>query len=203
MRGETYITNDPAGMMTRTDRDDAGRVIRTTSNTSRPAPAPPARTGPCNCPPPSPLRERVGRGVSATRQRSKRHGPTCYTPDGNVASLTALNPVTGPQATRYLYGTTLEAVPGTTGGNVIARNDLLVGVLYPDASDSADRVRFAYNLQSQVNWMQDQNGTVHGYSFDGLGRRAADIILAFGPNVDQSTPDHYYGYEISRDARER
>lgn len=33
---------------------------------------------------------------------------TTYTPDGNVATLTAVNPVTGDQTTQYLYGTTLE-----------------------------------------------------------------------------------------------
>jgi hypothetical protein len=97
---------------------------------------------------------------------------------------------------RYLYGTTLELVAGTVGGNAIARSDLLVAVLYPDASDSADGVQFAYNLQSQVNWMQDQNGTAHGYTFDGLGRRIFDNILIFGPNVDQSTVLLTYNYEI-------
>ena len=37
-------------------------------------------------------------------------------------------------------------------------------------------MRFAYNRQSQVNWMQDQNGNVHEYDFDGLARRLADIV---------------------------
>ena len=79
---------------------------------------------------------------------------TSYTPDDNVATLTAVNPATGNQTTRYLYGVTLPA-------SAIARNDLLAAVLYPDAADSTDSVQYQYNLQSQVRQMQDQNGNVH------------------------------------------
>ena len=100
------------------------------------------------------------------------------------------------QTTRYLYGTTLEAVPGTVGGNAIARSDLLVAVLYPDASDSTDFVQFAYNLQSQVNWTQDQNGSVHQYLFDGLGRRTSDQVTTLGTNVDGTVQRIDTGYEI-------
>ena len=52
-----------------------------------------------------------------------------------------------------------------------------------DAADSADSIRFAYNRQSQVNWMQDQNGNVHEYDFDGLARRLADIVSLLGAGV--------------------
>ena len=68
---------------------------------------------------------------------------TLYTPDDTVAELTAVNPATGNQTTRYLYGTTLAT-------SAIARNDLLSSVLYPDAADAADSVQMLYNLQSEV-----------------------------------------------------
>ena len=60
---------------------------------------------------------------------------TC-TPDGNIAEIIAVNPVTGNQRTRFLYGTTLGS--GGARDSAIARSDLLVAILYPDAADSAD-----------------------------------------------------------------
>ena len=119
---------------------------------------------------------------------------TSYTPDGNIATLTAKNPVTGDQTTRYLYGTTLGS--GGAGESAIARSDLLVAILYPDAADSADSIRFAYNRQSQVNWIQDQNGNVHEYDFDGLARRLSDVIALLGAGVDGAVRRIDTAYDI-------
>ena len=119
---------------------------------------------------------------------------TSYTPDGNIATLTAKNPVTGDQTTRFLYGTTLGS--GGAGESAIARSDLLVAILYPDAADSADSIRFTYNRQSQVNWMRDQNGNVHEYDFDGLARRLADIVSLLGAGVDGAVRRIDTAYDI-------
>ena len=190
-RGEAYLTIDPAGRVTRTDADDLGRTILSTDNYVPPGPCSSCgATGPCCCALRSPWPQAPSPYVGNDQNVMVA---TTHTPDGYVASLTALNPVTGPQTTRYLYGTTLDA--GVVGGNAIARSDLLTAVIYSDATDSTDSVQFAYNLQGQVNWMQDQNGTVHQYSFDGFGRRLRDNILEFGANVDQSTETYSYAYE--------
>ena len=114
---------------------------------------------------------------------------TSYTPDDNVATLTAVNPATGNQTTRYLYGVSLPA-------SAIARNDLLAAVLYPDAADSTDSVQYQYNLQSQVVAMQDQNGTIHAYSFDGMGRPVSDRVQTLGTGVDGSVRRIDTAYEI-------
>ena len=192
-RGEAYLSTDPAGMMTRTDRDDAGRQIRVIQNyqtevISTLAPgvellAPACECGCCETQPAACAKPTKGADVNATTL-------TTYTPDDNVATLTALNPNTGGfQTTRYLYGTTLAT-------SAVARNDLLVAVLYPDAADSTDGVQYQYNLQSQVRRMQDQNGTIHDYAFDGLGRRLADKVTQLGANVDAAVQRIDTAYEI-------
>ena len=62
---------------------------------------------------------------------------TC-TPDGNIAEIIAVNPVTGDQTTRFLYGTTLGS--GGAGESAIARSDLLVAILGSSA-ESGGRFR--------------------------------------------------------------
>ena len=74
----------------------------------------------------------------------------------------------------------------------IARNDLLAAVLYPDAADSTDSAQFWYNLQSEVDQMQDQNGTVHQYLRDLLGRQTSDIAVTLGAGVYGTGMDDFY-----------
>ena len=112
-----------------------------------------------------------------------------YTPDDNIADFIAVNPATGNQRTRYLYGTTLPT-------SSIARNDLLVAVIYPDAADSADSVQFLYNLQSEVDVMQDQNGTVHNYLRDLFGRQTSDQVITLGMGVNGAVMQIDTAYEI-------
>ncbi|MDX1969367.1 MAG: hypothetical protein SFV23_19475, partial [Planctomycetaceae bacterium] len=103
-RGEVFETTDPAGLVTHTDFDDAGRQIRTIQNYQ----GEPASCGEdgcccdsicgnkeCACP------IALGDDVNLTVE-------TSYTADGQVATLTAKNPATGDQVTRYEYGTTRE-----------------------------------------------------------------------------------------------
>ena len=52
---------------------------------------------------------------------------------------------------RYQYGVAL-----TNSG--LASNDLLQAEIYPDATDSLDRVTYTYNRQGQRTTRQDQNG---------------------------------------------
>jgi RHS repeat-associated protein len=114
---------------------------------------------------------------------------TTYTPDDNVATLTAVNPATGNQTTTNIYGVTLA-------NSAIARNDLLAAVLYPDAADSTDCLQFQYNLQSEVAQMQDQNGTVHQYIRDLLGRGTSDQVPTLGTGVGTAVQRIDTAYEI-------
>jgi RHS repeat-associated protein len=114
---------------------------------------------------------------------------TTYNADNLVLTLTAKNPVTGDQTTRYEYGTTLA-------DSGIARNDLRVAEIYPDAADSADRVTFTYNRQSQKTSKTDQNGTTHGYSYDLLGRATSDAVETLAPGIDDTVLRIDTSYEI-------
>ena len=194
-RGEAFLTTDPAGTVTRSDSDDAGRQIRMIQNYQPVAPLS-SGAGPLS-PLHHPLRGCPGEGQGeGCGCASSTTGPdvnvttlTTYTPDDNVSTLTAVNPATGNQTTRYLYGTTLAT-------SAIARNDLLAAVIYPDAADSADSVSLEYNRQSQVSQRQDQNGTQHQFGFDGLGRQIQDIVAQLGTNVDGTVRRIDTAYEI-------
>ena len=133
-QGDLSDVTDPMGMVTHQDFDNADRVIQTIQN-YQPGVA-------------------ASADVNITVQQT-------YSPDGNIATLTAVNPTTGDQVTTYLYGTTLA----TSG---VARSDLLASVVYPAATDGTDSVSNLYNRQSEVQQKTDQNGTVHQYNRDGL-----------------------------------
>ncbi|HQU46211.1 MAG TPA: RHS repeat-associated core domain-containing protein, partial [Pirellulales bacterium] len=74
------------------------------------------------------------------------------------------------QVTTYNYGSTLAA-------SDIARNDLVVSVVYPDSS--GDKLSYLYNRQGQVKQLTDQRGVVHAYDFDLLGRLIHDRVISF------------------------
>jgi RHS repeat-associated protein len=78
----------------------------------------------------------------------------------------------------------------------IARADLLVATIYPDSRDMYDQVTYTYNRQGQRTTMQDQNGSVHAYSYDLLGRQTADLITTLATGVDASVQQIGWTYEI-------
>ena len=43
-----------------------------------------------------------------------------YTPDGGIAELIAVNPITGNQTTRYIYGTALPNPSASSSGDLRA-----------------------------------------------------------------------------------
>ncbi len=97
-----------------------------------------------------------------------------YTLAGQIATLTAVNSDTGDQVTTYTYGVT------TGGGSQLTSNDLLQMVTYPDSG----QVSYHYNRQGNRTQLTDQNGSVHQYSYDLLGRQTADIVTTLGTDVD-------------------
>jgi RHS repeat-associated protein len=112
-----------------------------------------------------------------------------YGPGGQLLELIARNPATGDQVTRYEYGVTLAE-------SGIASNDLLRAEIYPDSTGSSDRVSYSYNRQGQRIQMQDQNGSVHEYEYDSLGRQTADKVATLGAGVDGAVRRIGTTYEV-------
>ena len=82
--------------------------------------------------------------------------------EGQVATMTARNPNTGSQVTRYVYGS-------TTSESGVARSDLLRAVIYPDSDDVEnplgngtdtvyDRVEYKYNRLARPAEIKAQAG---------------------------------------------
>ena len=90
----------------------------------------------------------------------------------------------------------LDLLASDPAANDIARSDLLVSVIYPDAADSTDSVQNVYNRQGQIKQTRDQNGTVHQFGFDGFACRTSDAVVLFGANVDQTVKRIDLAYEI-------
>ena len=124
-----------------------------------------------------------------------------YNVDGQVSTLTAKNSTTGDQVTTYVYGTDVGGITPE-----VYRNDLLQAEIYPDSDDTTslgdgvdgiyDRVEFKYNRQGQVIWKKDQNGTVHEFDYDSLGRPMADKVTTVGTGVDDAVLRIAKSYEV-------
>lgn len=112
-----------------------------------------------------------------------------YNGDGNLLTLTAANPATGDQVTRYVYGTTSPA-------SSVVSNDLLVVVIFPDSRGGSDQVTQTYNRQGQVVTLSDQNGTVHEYRYDLLGRTTDDVVNVLGSGVDATVRRLGRNYDV-------
>ena len=159
--GRAYKTVDPAGKESRTFVDALGRTTKTVANYVTGVPS--AATPDCDI----------------TVEYS-------YHASNQVETMTVVNPVTGNQVTRYLYGTEHTSI-----APIIYRNDLLTVEIYPDsvehpADGIADRVSYQYNRLAERVWKRDQNGTVHNYDYDNLGRMIHDRVTDVGTGVDTS-----------------
>ena len=173
-RGEAETTTDPSGLVTVVTNDDAGREIERIVNPQGSSSSSSSSSSSGGCLP------------SADTNVTTR---TSYTPDGNVAAITAVNPTTGDQVTSYTYGTTLA-------DSDIATSTLKRYETYPDSVGGSDRVAFTYNRQRQVTSLTDQNGTVHSFDFDKLGRATQDRITTLGSGVDGAVRRLATRYEV-------
>ena len=109
-----------------------------------------------------------------------------YNSDSNILTLTAVNATTGNQTTTCSYGITVA------GGSTLNSLSPLHSVTYPDAG----KVTTEYNRQGDVIQRTDQNGTVHQYLFDGLGRQTNDNIVNLPSGVDPTVLQIQWTYEI-------
>ncbi|MFD0894318.1 RHS repeat domain-containing protein, partial [Luteolibacter ambystomatis] len=111
-----------------------------------------------------------------------------YTDDGWLTKLKSENPDTGLQVTEWVRGVSIAQ------GSTINSNRLVFQKIYPDSTGTADRITYLYNRQLQVTGMTDQNGTVHAYQIDKLGRLLVDQVEAFGTGVDTTVGRITTGY---------
>jgi RHS repeat-associated protein len=59
-----------------------------------------------------------------------------------------------------------------------------------------DRVEYKYNRQGERTERKDQNGTVHAYEFDALGRVVHDRVTTLGTNIDGAVRRTSTTYEV-------
>ena len=112
-----------------------------------------------------------------------------YTPDGQQATMTAVNSGTSNQTTTWTFGTTLA-------NSAVATSTLLHSVTYPDSTGGSDVVTYAYNRQGERTRLTDQRGCVHAYDFDLLGRPTHDRVTTLGSGVDGTVRRLSSDYEV-------
>eukprot|EP00456_Euglypha_rotunda_P092145 TRINITY_DN96_c2_g4_i2.p1 TRINITY_DN96_c2_g4~~TRINITY_DN96_c2_g4_i2.p1 ORF type:complete len:480 (+),score=98.55 TRINITY_DN96_c2_g4_i2:574-2013(+) len=100
-----------------------------------------------------------------------------YAPDGGLATLTVINTKTGDQTTTFTYGTTLA-------NSDIATSNLKRTETYADSVGGSDQIQYSYNRRGEVKQVTDQNGTVHVFERDNLGRMIHDRVTVLGTGVD-------------------
>ncbi len=131
-----------------------------------------------------------------------------YNPDGQISTITAHNPLTsGDQVTLYIYGT------GNDSNSSIASFSLLRGIIYPTSGDTVsydssgdptftigtggyNHVELSYDSLGEVIQKKDQNGTVHQYDIDGLGRQVNDRVTTVASGVDGAVLRVSQTYEV-------
>jgi RHS repeat-associated protein len=159
--GRMSAQTNPGGVKTCFEYDDAGRQVRQVMNCIDTGSSSSSSSG---------ALESVDTNVTVL---------TAYNADGNVASITAVNAFTGNQVTQYVYGTTLS-------DSGIASSLLKRAEIYPDSVDADDRITFEYNRQGEVTTTEDQQGTVHSFDYDALGRQTQDRVTTLGTGVDNA-----------------
>ncbi|MEO5913302.1 MAG: RHS repeat-associated core domain-containing protein [Luteolibacter sp.] len=113
-----------------------------------------------------------------------------YTDDSWLEKLISENPATsedGVQVTHWVRGVT------PTKGSALYSNRLVYQKIYPDGGPE-DCVTYTYNRQLQVTGMTDQNGSVHAYDYDKLGRLLTDRVTSFGSGIDTAVSRLETGY---------
>ncbi len=189
--GRPWQTTDPNGIVSQTLYDAAGRTVETIQNYVDGDPA----TG-------TPDQD-------VTTE-------TTYTPDGQVATYTAVDATANtsgpntltPEVTTYVYGSDLGAA-GEGFIPLVHDNDLLRAVIYPDSQNTPadvaagsagtggyNRVEYQYDRQGEEVQTEDQNQTVHDYIFDQLGRQTEDEVTQFGTGIDDSIDAIVQGYDL-------
>ena len=126
-------------------------------------------------------------GTGADQNRTTQY---TYNPDGKMVTLTAKNVVTGDQVTQWIYGATLT-------DSDVASHELLREKRYPgDTASSPDRISYAYDRLGEIKESLDQNGSVHVFDYDLLGRLAHDRVTVLAKGVNGAVRRISKGYEV-------
>lgn len=94
----------------------------------------------------------------------------------------------------------MSTLPSPTH-SLVSSSRLLRTVRYPDESTGAAgsggayTVTYGYNRLGELRGMSDQNGTVHSYTRDALGRVVSDEVTSFGTNIDNRVVAITTGYD--------
>lgn len=201
-RGLAALRLDPLGRRTLSKFDDLGRQVATVENASATFSTTQDIT----------WNGSAGRWSVSPSQLSpsaadvNRVTSYVYDGSGNVRRLVAHTPGTSGgeqvQVTEYVYGTTAPASPGPMD-SLVASNDLLAEVRYPDESTGLPgttdefKVRYAYNRLGELRATTDQNGTRHEYARDAAGRVTLDAVTAFGTNIDNTVQAIAVSYDAA------
>lgn len=172
--GNRLNTTDPAGMVNRFSYDAAGRRTQVVENYLSSSSSSSSSSSGTGCSP------------SADANRTTN---VTFTADGLLATLQALNASTGNQTTTYVYGTTLS-------DSEIATSFLLRSMAYPDSTGGSDQVFLEYNRQKQRTSLADQNGSVHSYDYDLLGRLTQDRVTTLAAAIDGAIRRIEAAYEV-------
>ncbi|MEM1208383.1 MAG: hypothetical protein AAGI54_03865 [Planctomycetota bacterium] len=179
--GRQFKTTDPSGQVTATYYDDAGRVAFTVENFDNFALSAglPTNTG------------------DATDTSKDRVTAYTYRPDGQQASITAVDPdgdgsTTDNQDTYYVYEGDLTAA-STLGVSPVSNNSLLRATAMPDAgyadraaavtavdgtahANMLDVIRLTYHADGSLATRSDQRGVLITFLYDDAGRRTIQSV---------------------------
>jgi len=137
-----------------------------------------------------------------------------YDSAGRLAYVVAHDPDGVDRITQYQYGVTMGDDSVATD-SLIDSNDLLREINYPGEGDglpatgASYTVSFSYNALGEVRSMTDQNGTVHEYERDRLGRVTHDTIVSYGTSnyldetIDRISTEYDDFGRVSKQSSER
>lgn len=170
VQGLPYQVTDPRGIITLTTYDMLGRATQVIAASD---------------------------GGSPTNTTDQTTNYT-YDGDDHVLTMQAVMPTGTPsQTTAYIYGV------GGTAGTSLFSNDLIANVEYPNKStgvaspSASDDQSYAYDLLGEAKTYTDQNGTVHTYTYDPLGRMTLDAATTLGTGVFNTVRSQGYAFDTA------
>lgn len=201
-RGMTIDSYAPGGRVDRMLSDALGRKIATVENFVGNFSAPTVSGQPETFPltwSSSAGRWTVADGLVPSSPDKNRTTSMVYDGLGNVRQLVAHLPATGTsttpgaeggvQITAYDYGTAVGSA-GNTTDSLVASASLLLKTRYPNettglaGTTNEFTVSYSYNTLGELRSTTDQNGTVHTFTRDDLGRITTDAAATLGAGID-------------------
>jgi len=170
--GDANRTIDPMGIETHWENDHLGRRLKLMEGIT----------------PPHVVHALACGLASGQKTPPPRTTEFAWHASGQLQRLTLVNPTTGNQVTRWIFGTTLAE-------SGIASNRLLRAKIYPESDDRPApldsgpdgvyaRLEYNYNRQGDVVQFTDADGTVHEYDYDQAGRLTADRATTLADHLN-------------------